>query len=562
MKYKIEIYQNLRLIFKYTKYFFLILFFYNQSLGQITCTSPSGCSGAQSDAAKFRCKVYENANYTGQSLPNLTIGQYARMYLTAGQYTWQASGSDGNCGSIVKLELQKEGVGAYVYTNSACSAGTINTTDGQAGGIYIRLVVYPCMEGWYLLGATVNSGVLNTCSNCSGNISGWSNSYSCSPTPSISSQPSNTSKCPSANATFTVAGTNASSYQWQYYNGISWTNVSNGTPTNAAYTNATTATLTIGGAISGGPYQYRCIVYSSGGCSVTSNSATLTNNSNPSITAHPSTSNFSTCLNQTAYSPISVSATGTVTLTYQWYFNTTASNSGGTIIAGATSSSYTPPNNAANVRYYYCIVSNGCGSATSNVSGSYTTNALPADPVAPSSNSPQCLTVTLTHNGTATYYWQGSSCGTSTTLGNATTYGVSSDGTYYIRNLVSGCWSANCASVVADVVTNSSPASSSSASSASGCSPLSTTLTFSGGTLGAGDTWRLYSSDVCSDAGAILVGSTTSTPAVFNLTGISATTTYYVRAEGSCGNTSCYPVTVTINNATITAPTLLDKDPD
>jgi hypothetical protein len=196
------------------------------------------------------------------------------------------------------------------------------------------------------------------------------------------------------------------------------------------------------------------------------------------------------------------------------------------------------------------------------VSGSYTTNALPANPAAPTSNSPQCLSVTLTHNGTSTYYWQGTSCGTSTSLGNATNYAVSSDGTYYIRNLVSGCWSANCASVVADVVTNSSPATSSSASPASGCSPLSTTLTFNGGTLGAGDTWRLYSSDVCSDAGAILVGSTTSTPAVYNLTGISATTTYYVRAEGSCGNTSCYPVTVTINNATITAPTLLDKDPD
>lgn len=55
--------------------------------------------------------------------------------------------------------------------------------------------------------------------------------------------------------------------------------------------------------------------------------------------------------------------------TYQWYYDTSASGTG-TQISGATGSSYTIPANSVttsiNGRYYYCVVNDGYGSATSS----------------------------------------------------------------------------------------------------------------------------------------------------------------------------------------------------
>ncbi|WP_281277895.1 SdrD B-like domain-containing protein, partial [Paenibacillus xylaniclasticus] len=55
---------------------------------------------------------------------------------------------------------------------------------------------------------------------------------------------------------------------------------------------------------------------------------------------------------------LTVGASGGVSLSYQWYFNTTNSATGGTEIAGATSASYVPPTTAAGTTYYYVIVTN------------------------------------------------------------------------------------------------------------------------------------------------------------------------------------------------------------
>jgi len=71
------------------------------------------------------------------------------------------------------------------------------------------------------------------------------------------------------------------------------------------------------------------------------------------------------CVGTTA-TAITVSATGTGTLTYQWYSNTTDSNSGGTLISGATTNTYTPPASAAGDMYYYVVVTGDGGSTTSN----------------------------------------------------------------------------------------------------------------------------------------------------------------------------------------------------
>jgi phi13 family phage major tail protein len=66
---------------------------------------------------------------------------------------------------------------------------------------------------------------------------------------------------------------------------------------------------------------------------------------------------------------LSVTATtSSGALTYQWYSNTVNANVGGTAINGATSATYTTPADAdEGSYYYYCIVSVGSKSVTSNV---------------------------------------------------------------------------------------------------------------------------------------------------------------------------------------------------
>ncbi len=79
----------------------------------------------------------------------------------------------------------------------------------------------------------------------------------------------------------------------------------------------------------------------------------------------------------------------------------------------------------------------------------------PDDPLALTSNSPQCINVTISRTGSppspsnVIWYWQGTSCGTSTALGSGATYNATSTATYYLRayNTVSGLWSAGCVSI-------------------------------------------------------------------------------------------------------------------
>lgn len=85
------------------------------------------------------------------------------------------------------------------------------------------------------------------------------------------------------------------------------------------------------------------------------------------------------------------SGTGTPTLQYQWYYNTSNSNTvaGATLISGATAQTYTPLSGApeaGTVRYYFCVgyaVDNDCvqDNATQSLASNVvkvTVNTLPA----------------------------------------------------------------------------------------------------------------------------------------------------------------------------------------
>ena len=101
----------------------------------------------------------------------------------------------------------------------------------------------------------------------------------------VGTQPSNATACATSGiGTFTVvaAGTGPFTYQWQYFNGSTWGNVANGTPSAAVYTNAATASMSVTGISTPAVYQYHCVITNcSGGNTTTSNTATLTINAPP-----------------------------------------------------------------------------------------------------------------------------------------------------------------------------------------------------------------------------------------------------------------------------------------
>lgn len=97
------------------------------------------------------------------------------------------------------------------------------------------------------------------------------------------------------------------------------------------------------------------------------------------------------CLNGVAQ-PLVAEATGTGTLTYQWYSNSTNSTTGGTQIVGATSATYNPPTTPAGTRYYYVVVSDTfCEGKTTSAIVSVTVSNIAAGPV-PSFNNTSAYT--------------------------------------------------------------------------------------------------------------------------------------------------------------------------
>lgn len=211
----------------------------------------------------------------------------------------------------------------WTVTSPTSASGTIPAVSGSN----LPVIAYNSD------GDSVSVGTITVTAGCTG--------------PSISAQPAPTTVTSPATAPFSVTATGDAplSYQWQR-------NSSNITgATGSSYTTGATDYATDNGA------KYRCII--ANGCgSVTSNEATLTIAcTGAAVSIHPA----STTVTIPSAATFSVTATGSYTLAYQWQKNSVN-------IGGATASSYTTPatSTADNGNKYRCVITNSCGTATSN----------------------------------------------------------------------------------------------------------------------------------------------------------------------------------------------------
>ncbi len=221
--------------------------------------------------------------------------------------------------------------------------------------------------------------------------------------PSITNPPQSLTVAVGANANFLVgaSGTAPLNYFWS---------LNTNTPVGV-----NSSTLALVSVTTNDAGAYRVIITNSVG-SATSSVATLTVLVPPTITASPT--NFFVASGGSA--TFNVTATGSATLSYQWYFNTN------TAVANATNASLTlNPVNATNAGTYAIVVTNAVGSATSSVAvlTVFSAPVITAQPQSQSVTVSNDATFTVTAAGTAplAYKWF---FNTNTVLPNATNSSV------------------------------------------------------------------------------------------------------------------------------------------
>ncbi len=211
---------------------------------------------------------------------------------------------------------------------------------------------------------------------------------------------------------------------------IYWQGTTNGGTSTSGVSGVTSPSITSTG-------TYYANAQSSAGCWGTQGSAAVTINTAVLISAHPSLSAQSQCQSGTAFTALTVTASGT-SLTYQWQQSTDGSTGWTSVTAGTggTTNSYTPSNASVGTLYFRCVVSGAspCSSANSNSSAAITVNASPTISSQPSNSSILQGNSTTFSVGTSasspTYQWQYSADGSTgwASVANATPSGFTYSG--------------------------------------------------------------------------------------------------------------------------------------
>jgi hypothetical protein len=242
--------------------------------GSVVAIGAYGNDGTGSYAGHVR--IYENQSGTWTQIGSDIDGE------AAGDNSG-FSVSLSSDGSVVAIGAYRNDGNSYrtghvrIYENLSGTWTQIGSDiDGEADEDYSGYSVSLSSNGSVVaIGAYGNDG--------NGTSAGHVRVYQLLNPPSITSQPPDqTNVCPNGNVSFTIAGDDIDTYQWQVDDGSGFDNITNG----GVYAGAQTNTLSITGvALTMNNYQYRCIVSNTAG-NTTSDAAVLTTDYNdPVITS-------------------------------------------------------------------------------------------------------------------------------------------------------------------------------------------------------------------------------------------------------------------------------------
>ncbi len=299
---------------------------------------------------QYRCVVSSQCGSTNSNAAVLTVNT-APAITAQPQSVTLCAGSNNTfnvvaSGTVITYQWQVSTIAVPAFTDipaaTSASYSVTGITAGMNGNQYRCVVSGSCTPA-----ATSNAATLTVVTSVG-----------------VTTQPISTIVCDGGTTSFTVAGSGTGIiYQWQVNTGSGFINV----PASAPYSGTTSATLNITGATTAmNAYQYRCQL-SNATCTIpgVSNTATLTINTLPAISANPQ----SATICSGGGNSFSVTASGTG-ITYQWQISTTAVPAF-TNITGANAATYIISSAAAgmNGNQYRCVVSGTCSAstATSNV---------------------------------------------------------------------------------------------------------------------------------------------------------------------------------------------------
>lgn len=284
------------------------------------------------------------------------------------------------------------------------------------------------------------------------------------------------------------------------------------------------------------------------------------------ITQQPSTTAQTVCQGADT-SSLSVAATGTGTLTYQWYSNTTntTAQEGRTAIAGATSASFTPPTGTAGTLYYHVIVT-GCNAVASTTSP-VTVNASTAISAQPIASQTVCENSTIdplrvTATGTELkYQWYRNTANKNTggtAIGAATTAvytpPATAPGTLYYYVVVTGTCGAVTSTVSTVSVNKATAITTQPVGAQSVCQnavPVNLTVAASGsGSL----TYQWFSNNANSNSGGTAISGATAASYQPETTAL-GTRYYYVEVKG------CNTVSSAVSSITVASPPAISAQP-
>ena len=360
--------------------------------GQKSATLSLSATAAR-NGLKVRCKVY-NANGTAYSNPaTLMVKPAVTTQPVSVTVAAESTATFTVAASGPNLSYQ------WQYYDSSSSSWA-NVTNSVYTGLTSASMGVPATAG--------RNGLKFRCAVSNANGTVYSNSATLTVTsgskPTITTPPSNKTAAAGTTATFTVGASNATSYQWQYYDSSSgsWANV-----TNSAYTGLTSASMGVPATTGRNGLKFRCAVSNANG-TVTSNSATLTVTSSgkPTITTQPS--NKSAAPGATVTFTVAASNA----TSYQWQFRPSSADgwSNSSASSAKTASFTVTAESYRNGYQYRCKVSNANGTVYSNAATlTVTSDGKPTITTQPSNKSAAIgatVTFTVAASGATSYQWQ------------------------------------------------------------------------------------------------------------------------------------------------------------